>query len=157
MLTIAEENFAREYKIKAAYLYNLIKFINWPASHTPEAATNICIVGNNPFDTYLDKLTTRTAKGLPINVRLLATTDEINNCHITFFSHKAGSNPKLIDRASRYPQLLVGENMQFLDNGGLISLVVVDNNVQLQINLTRAKATGFEISGNLLEIAKIVK
>ncbi len=152
-----EDIVSREYKIKAAYLYNLIKFVNWPVTEQlSNTTTNICLYGDNPFDGHLDKLSTRKAKGRNIQVSYLKANQDQSSCHILFISSSSSANTTLLTQEHPY-LLTVGEDNQFLDNGGLISLVVANNNVQLQINLTKAKMLDFEISGNLLEIAKVVK
>ncbi len=148
---------SREYKIKAAYLYNLIKFVNWPPSaELSTTTTRICVYGNNPFDGHLNKLSSRKAKGRNIQITYLETGQDQSGCHILFTPNSQKAATVHSESASDH-LLTVGENNEFLDEGGLISLVVANNNVQLQINLTKAKMLGFEISGNLLEIAKIVK
>ncbi len=147
---------SREYKIKAAYLYNLIKFINWPASKLlSSTTTNICVYRANPFDGHLNKLSSRKAKGREITINYLKADDDRSNCHILFIPNAHADEIQLIEQSDQ-SILTVGENQSFLTDGGLISLVVANNNVQFQINLTKAKQLGFEISGNLLEIAKIV-
>ena len=156
MPAVSNESRAREYKIKAAYLYNLIKFINWPKTATPQTTTHICVIGDNPFGQNLNKLTHRSAKGMPITVSHQANQITEDGCHIIFVAHKSMSK-NLLSTLSGQSILTVGEHQTFTEQGGLISLVVINNNVQLQINLSKAKAEGFEISGNLLEIAKIVK
>ena len=155
-LGMASETHAREYKIKAAYLYNLIKFINWPSASAPTTSTHICIIGENLFGQNLEKLAQRKAKGLPITVSHQAKEFSDTGCHIVFISRDSNSE-QLLPSLANSTSLIVGEQKQFIEQGGLISLVVINNNIQLQINLTKAKATGYEVSGNLLEIAKIIK
>ena len=165
--TGTDEFISREYKIKAAYLYNLIKFVNWPPSASPPqtkepAATTICVYGYNPFSHHLDKLNDRTAKGLPIKVSYidgesLDSQAALPDCNIVFIAKSTPQQTSVLQQMIDQPLLTVGGHSDFLDDGGIIGLVVDENKVQLQVNLTQAKKLGFEISGNLLEIAKIVK
>lgn len=156
---LADTEDSREYKIKAAYLYNLIKFVNWPSESSNEQAepTHICIYRDNPFDHQLDKLLSRQAKGRPITVSYVTDREQLDPCNILFVAQSNGETDQLLQTISDLPLLTVGENKVFLDSGGIIGLIVQSNSVQLQINLSRAKALGFEISGNLLEIAKAVQ
>jgi hypothetical protein len=161
-LASQDELVAREYKIKAAYLYNLIKFINWPATVTHSDTvdnphTAICVYGENPFADHLDKLNEKKAKGLPIKVSYIDQTSALDTCHLIFFTKTNPSPTEFLRQAINHPLLTVGEDSLFLENGGIVSLVVEQNNIQLHINLTQAKKLGFEISGNLLEIAKVIK
>lgn len=159
-LASADDTISREYKIKAAYLYNLIKFISWPNNSTNSAniePTDICVYGYNPFGSVLNKLTSRKAKGRPIDIYYLSTDTDNQHCEIIFIAKKNNIDRSFLNQTGSNSHLTVGEDTAFIEQGGLISLVVTHNNVQLQINHTKAKANGFQISGNLLEIAKSVR
>ncbi|MFT3931329.1 MAG: YfiR family protein [Spongiibacteraceae bacterium] len=150
------EEISREYRIKAAYLYNLGKFIIWPNENEmpKDAPITICIYGYNPFDRYLDKLQERQIRGKPISVRYLGENDAIDSCQLLFISQLNTSRPKLLSAPPPYPPILtISDDQDFLNHGGHVSLVAANNNVQLDIDLTRAKQTGFNVSASLLEIA----
>ena len=150
------EDLSREYRIKAAYLYNLSKFIVWPGEETlpKDVPITICVYGYNPFDNYLDKLRERPVRGRMIAIRYVQERESTDDCQMLFVSQHNTATPKLLNAAPPYPPILtVSDDEDFLTRGGLVSLVTVSNNVQLDINLTRAKQTGFSVSANLLEIA----
>jgi hypothetical protein len=152
------EELSREYRIKAAYLYNLTKFINWPdeKAWTADAPITICVYGFNPFDTYLEKLSERTAKNRQISVRYLPvnSSDAIDRCQILFISQYNTTQPDLLKTSNlSLPILTVGDDPDFIAHNGLIGLVAVGNNVQLDVHLSRARQAGFTVSANLLEIA----
>ncbi len=150
------DDIAREYRIKAAYLYNLGKFITWPDEDAmpKDAPITICVYGHNPFDNYLDKLKERQIRGRAIAVRYLGEHDAVEGCQLLFISQLNTTQPKLLNAAPPYPPILtVSDDQDFLNRGGEISLVTLSNNIQLDINLTRAKQAGFSVSANLLEIA----
>ncbi len=156
----ASEELPREYRIKAAYLYNLSKFITWPDENSQDKSTpvTICIYGYNPFDQYLDKLRERTVKGRPIDIRYLDEQQSIGNCQMLFISQHNTTVPALLTKGPPYPPILtVSDDEDFVARGGLISLVTVNNNVQLSINLSRARLAGFIISANLLEMARKIE
>lgn len=150
------DDLSREYRIKAAYLYNLGKFINWPNENEmpKDAPITLCVYGYNPFDSYLDKLQERQIRGRAIAVRYLTEQDPVESCQLLFISRLNTSQPKVLNAPAPYPPILtVSDDQDFLNRGGHVSLVTVNNNIQLDINLTRAKQTGFSVSANLLEIA----
>lgn len=152
------EELSREYRIKAAFLYNLTKFITWPdeKSWAADAPITVCIYGFNPFDTYLEKLTERTAKNRRIALKYLTSTESgaTNGCQIVFISQYNTTQPELLKAANSIaPVLTVGDDPDFIAHNGLIGLVAVGNNVQLDIHLTHARQAGFTVSANLLEIA----
>lgn len=152
------EELSREYRIKAAFLYNLTKFITWPNEKAwpADAPITICIFGFNPFDTYLEKLSERTVKNRRIAVRYLASDADraVDSCQVVFISQYNTVQPDLLKTpVPSQPVLTVGDDPDFIPHNGLIGLVAAGNNVQLDIDLTRARQAGFTVSANLLEIA----
>lgn len=171
----------REYQIKAAYLLNLIKFIKWPQADSKdiERLTNICLLGRNPFGTHLERLNNVTAnqsiievsyhhgQGDGHNIDNYAQHREghderhtnLSQCEIVFVGNNNVDQQVLLDRANTLTDhaLTVGESDNFIDQGGMVGLVVDSNRIELHINLSEAKRSGFEVSGNLLEIAQKVK
>lgn len=151
---------SREYRIKAAFLYNLTKFITWPNEKhwADDAPIAVCVYGFNPFDTYIEKLQQRTAKGHPIVLRYPGQPNELAGCQILFISQYNTHKPDLLKIAGTAPTLLtVGDDPDFIARNGLIGLIAVGNNVQLNIHLTRARLAGFTVSADLLEIAHKVE
>lgn len=148
------DELSREYRIKAAYLYNLTKFITWPDEKgwPTEAPITLCVYGFNPFESYLDKLSQRTAKNRQIAVRYLSDPNELASCQLVFISQYNTRSAETLKRISELPVLTVGDDPDFIVHNGLISLIAVGNNVQMNIQLTHARQTGFVVSANLLEI-----
>ncbi len=154
--TASGEDISREYRIKAAYLYNLSKFITWPDEETLSKDTPItlCVFGYNPFDNYLDKLREHPVRGRTISIRYLDEKQPVDGCQLLFISQHNASAPKLLTLPPPFPPILtVSDNQDFLSRGGMVALISINNNVQLDINLTRAKQAGLTFSANLLEVA----
>jgi len=154
--TARGEEISREYRIKAAYLYNLSKFITWPneATISQETPITLCVYGYNPFDKYLDKLRERPVKGRTISVRHIAENQPMDDCQLLFISQHNAAGPKMLAAPAPFPPILtVSDDPDFLMRGGMVALITVNNNVQLDINLTRAKQAGFTFSASLLEVA----
>lgn len=150
------EEISREYRIKAAYLYNLSKFITWPEEEklSKTVPITLCIFGYNPFENYLDKLREHPVRGRPIDIRYLNEKQPVDDCQLLFISQHNTSAPKLLAAAAPYPPTLtVSDNQDFLNRGGMVALISINNNIQLDINLTRAKQAGLTFSANLLEVA----
>lgn len=146
-----------EYRIKAAYLYNLIKFIQWPKGDKLLLVTHICIIGSNSILKPFKNLSNRKAKGRPIEIHYQSDSDQLDRCNMLFIPGNYSNSEHLLSLISSSAILTVGEKPSFLEQGGIVSLVVASNKIQLHINQSQAKSNGFEISGNLLEVAKIVK
>lgn len=147
-----------EYEVKAAFLLNFTKFIDWPPSafSSPGEPFRICIAGENPFGGAL----TRIVQGERVNSHPLAVEklrlDPLSRCQIIFFNRPAKSARELIPRLG--PGVLtVGETDDFLETGGAIRFVLENNHVRFDVNQTAARRAGLAISSRLLKIARYVE
>lgn len=150
---------SREYRIKAAYLYNLLRFITWPPGTQPaDHPINICVYGFNPFDRYLEQLQERTVEGRGIKISYIPEDRQGTGCDMLFISQYNTTEPTLLRQEEPLPPVLtVGDGDNFVRRGGMVGLVTVGNNIQLDINRTRGIAAGFQFSANLLEVARTVR
>ena len=143
-----------EYKIKAGYLYNFTKFVTW--SEVNSETFNLCILGDDPFGELIDPIEQRTAFARPIKVFRFDSPrgmDKEPHCHILFVS----SSIKNALPRSFGNTLVVGESVDFIDQGGMIGFVNKQGKIKLQINLKTISQSGLKISAKLLEVADVVK
>lgn len=149
----------REYQIKAGFLYNFTKFVNWPQPYslTTQKEINICIVGDNPFSGASETLF-KQASNSNTRFNLLGNDAwKTKFCHIVFVSQsKAGSIDSIFAALNSKPALTVGEVPGFAKKGGVMEFANDDNKVRLIINVQSASALGLKIDAQLLEIAKAV-
>jgi hypothetical protein len=143
-----------EYRLKAAYLLNFTKFVEWP----PEAGSGpftVCIAGRNPFgDTLTAMLRGEIAEKRPISVRLIGTP--ATRCDIVFVPQDVQATPFL--RATRgSATLTVGEVPGFTARGGIINFVLQEGTVRFQISPREAERAGLRISSHLLRLARITE
>jgi len=149
-----------EYQVKATFLYNFTKFIEWPAdSLVPgDAPFEIGVVGRNPFGPYLaESMVGQRVHDRPICIVEFLEPEDVRPCAVLFVPD-AMSN-RLADITARLkgvPVLVVGESPGFADRGGSANFFLVDNKVRFEINPAVAGPLGLKISSKLLAIAKIV-
>ncbi|MBI5739821.1 MAG: YfiR family protein [Nitrospirae bacterium] len=149
-----------EYKVKAAFLYNFTKFIEWPADSFENADTplTLCISGGNPFGDALDSLKDKTVGGRRLSIRIVSRPEATEGCHIVFSSDPDGKNlPAILNSLKNRRVLLVGEMTGFAEAGGIINFFIVDDKVRFEINVEAARRRGLGISSQLLKLARIVK
>ncbi len=155
---VAEVN--QEYAIKAAYLFNFGRYVQWPqeAVYGRDAPLVIGVLGKNPFGGLLDQISQKKLEGRPIAVLRLSSMAEYKPCHILFVaaSATAEDKSKALKLAQYAPILLVGEEAGFAEQGGTINFVVEENKVRFQINPDAAKRSQLKISSKLLGLARIV-
>jgi hypothetical protein len=151
---------AREYQVKAVFLFNFAQFVDWPPQAFPEAQTPLVIgvLGEDPFGAYLDE-TVRDEKvnNRPLAVRRYRRVEEIKTCHILFISRsEADRLEQILARLKGRHILTVADTEGFALRGVMIRLITEKNKIRLKINLEAAKAANLTISSKLLRPAKIV-
>jgi hypothetical protein len=153
----AQESPPSEYRLKAAFLFNFAKFVEWPASAFADSTSPfvIGVLGENPFGSDLEQ----TVRGKVINERLLSiklfrSPTEATNCHILFISTSEKKQfSDIFNTLKGVPVLTVGETDQFIDSGGMINFVMEDKKIRFQINNETAKREKLQISSKLLSLA----
>jgi hypothetical protein len=146
-----------EYQLKAAFLFNFAKFIDWP----PEAFADdkspliIGILGDNPFGNDLEPTVAgKKINDHPITIRMFRAAAEATNCHILFISNSEKKRlPEIIQSLRGTSILSVGETERFIETGGMVNFVQEASKIRFQINDDAAKAARLKISSKLLSLA----
>src|SRR5277367_5860694 len=135
----------REYEIKAAYLYNFIRYIDWPPDTLPPAGGKIVIgiVGDNPFGAAIDPLNGKQIKGCTLAVKQIVDTKVLEECQILFIcaSEKLRLQ-EIFGELKESKALTVGEIDGFASKGGIINFIYERNRVRFEINPDTAKRAG---------------
>ena len=149
-----------EYAVKAAYLYNFAKFVEWPSGAfiSSDAPLLICIAGENPFGNALGSLSGKTVESHPVEVRYLPVATDLEKCHVVFMGRaEQGRFKAALAKLARLPILTVSDISGFAQAGGMIGLVEADQRIRFDINLTAARRTSLRLSSQLLKLATIVE
>jgi hypothetical protein len=149
---LGAQEVTREYQVKAVFLYNFAKFVEWPPSATTGPLT-ICIAGRNPLGTFLDDTVRgESVGGRPIHTRIILEPEP--GCHVMFIPDGAAVGAYL--RFSRTaPTLTIGETPAFLGLGGIISFFIEDGKVRFEINPQAAERAQLRVSARLLQLSRI--
>jgi hypothetical protein len=155
-----QEDSVDEYKLKAAMLYNLTHFVEWPDSAYSDrsAPISLCILGQDPFAISLaSTIPKETDNGRTMSVRHLQSDKETRGCHILYISSSERKTAAHIFSTLNGSSILtVGEMTQFAARGGIIQFAIEDQHVRFDINLEAASRAGLKISSKLLALAQIV-
>jgi hypothetical protein len=156
----AQELVTDEYQVKAAFLYNFAKFVEWP-SGTPARSSSIaiCVLGQNPFGRVLeDTVSGKTVDGKTFVVRRVSDGKSAAFCQILFVSSSERAHlESMLGELRAGHVLTVGETDTFIDEGGIINLKLDNGKVQIQINVNAADQAGVRISSKLLSLAQIIR
>ncbi len=150
-----------EYQVKAAFIYNFTRFIDWP----PETFTGasgpfiIQVLGDNQFSSYINDIVKgEKLGGRAIIVQRINSVEEIHQCNILFISASNASEVKdLLPDLNRRRILTVSDASNFAKWGGIIRFFKEGNNLRLQINIDEAKASKLNISSKLLSLSSIYR
>ncbi len=150
----------REYDIKAAYLYNFAKFVEWPSEVFDDASSPLilCILGKEPFNDSLDTIKGKTIRERELVIKRFTRVEDINECHILFISTSEEKHlSRIFKKINDMHILTVADLEGFAHRGGMINLITVGNKVHFEINVDAAQRAELQISSKLLKLAKIVK
>lgn len=152
---------SKEYQIKAAFLFNFTKFIEWPAAAFADDSAPIVIgvCGSNPFGAELHNIVEdRKINGREIVVKTVDTAAEAAKCHVLYFSAAAnGSLAQMLPALEKTAVLTVGESERFTSAGGVINFVLEADKVRFEINSAAADKAGLKISAQLQKLARTVR
>jgi hypothetical protein len=155
----AQAPISKEYQVKAAFLLNFTRFIEWPPSSFPsdQAPIIIGILGVNPFGSYLNEIVTDEKIGThPLIVQQYKSINDLKSCHILFINKLETEYLAQVAGILKGKDILtVSDAPDFLRQGGMILFFTRNNKIQFQINLDAVKATKLDISSKLLRLAEI--
>ncbi len=150
-----------EYEAKAAFLFNITRFAEWPKEALPEAATPllICVFGEDPFGPVLDEIVRgETSAGHPLAVRRVTLPAAARECHVLFCGAGEQDHLREILRVvAGRPVLTVGETASFLDQGGAVALRVDKERIAFDVDVDAASEARVKLSSKLLRLASNVR
>lgn len=149
---------ADEYALKAAFLYNFTRFVDWPPDAFPsgDGAFRICVFGTDPFGARLDALARRQVGTRPIEIARPSALAELPRCQIAYLGV---GTPDAIEAAAignaAPTTLTVASDAAFAREGGMVALVTVSGRVKLHVNLASIRRSPLRFSAKLLEVSEV--
>jgi hypothetical protein len=147
---------ASEYDVKAAFLYNFTKFVEWPswAFHDDRSTVRLCVLGDDPFGDSLQEIAGGEVAGRRVTVLRTRSMGAPAGCQILFISRSERLRLAVILREVRdAPVLTVGDMGGFLEHGGIVNFVLDGSKVRFEISQEAAQRAGLRISSRLLRLA----
>jgi hypothetical protein len=156
-----ETAISRELRIKAAYLYQFGRYIEWPPKTfaTPQSPFVVGVMERDPIISDLDQIArAKKIQDRTIRIRRFSSAANVQPCHILYLptSMSQEEQTEAIRRVSGKGVLLVGEADGFLEWGGVVRFVVEENKVRMVIARKAAKRERLAISAKLLQVARVV-
>jgi hypothetical protein len=149
-----------ENQVKAAYLYNFAKFVEWPpaAFPKPDDPVQICAIGDDAaIEALQAAVSGKKAHGRRVLSRRLSSIADLGTCHILFVGFHDRHNIATILRSAESSAVLtVGQSDQFILSGGMINLANKNGAIELEVAPAVAEDAGLKISSRLLVVARVV-
>jgi hypothetical protein len=142
---------ATEYQVKAAYLYNFTRFIEWPGT---DGAFRVCVLGSDPFGEALAPLAQRTRDGRAIVLSYPSSAREGRACNLLYIApSEAAREAAILAALAGAPVLTISSLPGFVERGGGIGFVLDGSHVRFAINRAACKRHSLTCSAKLLEAA----
>jgi hypothetical protein len=156
----AQKSKPKEFEVKATYLYNFARFVEWPATAAAKSnAFAICVLGQDPFGPALDAVVVgETIDGKAVSAKRVSKPQDAVGCRVLYISLSEEIRLKQVLAAlDRRGVLTVSDIPQFSQRGGMIQFVQESNKIRFEVNLATAKDAGLSLSSELLKVAITVR
>lgn len=155
--TAAAADSPTEYEVKAAFVHNIAKFVEWPASIGGKEVLRLCILGPGPFSAAAEGLRGKPVGGRVWEVAPVNPRTNVKECNVLFIgAAETGNLPRLLDSLRGSPVLTVGDTKGYAERGVMVNFFLDQNKVRFEINNEAAGRAGLKISSQLLKLARIV-
>ena len=161
-----EASDSSEYLVKAGFIYNFAKFVEWPSTAfaEPDSPIVIGVLGTDPFGDIINHVVEGKkigARGFVVRrfkwSKELKDSKDFTNCRILFVSSSEKMHfEEVVEAVKGLPILTVGEAPGFAERGGMIRLMLEDNRVRFEVNVEAAHEGNLNISSRLLTLARII-
>jgi hypothetical protein len=146
-------NSMAEYRVKAAYIYNFTKYVDWPGVQTKEFY--VCTAGRDDLGGALFALDRRLAHGLEIRVRQNVAMDQLKDCQIIFVGERDSNLLTVVLRQlNGAPVLVISDTYQAIEGGAHIALASAEDRVEFDVNLAMLQRSNLKVSSQMLKLSR---
>lgn len=147
-----------EYELKAAFIYQIARFVEWPPAPQKDAPLQLCVLGGNPFGAALHTISGKPVGGRKIEVTLLDMDEDTRKCAMLFIANPVEKHLERIAALARGSGMLtLGDTPGFAQRGAMVNFFHEDGKIRFEINTAASRRAGLKISSQLLKLARIVE
>lgn len=155
-VTTAAPDGPTEYDVKAAFIYRIAQFVEWPAAEA-NPPLRLCVLGHNPFGNRLEGIQGRQVQGRTLETAMLSLGADLDTCSIVFIPAQAEAQvDHIIALSPGSGMLTVGDSAGFAERGVMVNFFLDNDRVRFEINPAVARQAGLVLSSRLLALARIV-
>jgi len=160
-LELRQDSELPEYVVKAGFLFNFAKYVEWPADafDKPDSPISIGIVGADPFGEDLDRaLRGKKVREREFVIRRYPAPKDVERCHILFIPRTENARlAEILKKSDSWAVLTVGEDEAFIKGGGTVNILIEKEKPRLEVNLEAAEKAHLTINSKLLKVATVVR
>lgn len=148
----AEERLIGENQAKAAFVFNVVRYVSWPPPNSDTVL--IGILGKGSLSSEWQSISGKSLNGKKLRVFKSNEIDDVLECQIVVIeetNHQKLSRILLL--LKNYPILSIGDSPIFISSGGKLNVSLINNRISFTVNLAQARSVGLDISSNLLKLA----
>lgn len=146
-----------EYEVKAAFVHNIVKFVEWPETARTDGSLTLCILGKDPSGSALDALRGRHIGNKVWEVSHANPDTNLGRCDVLFIAASESGNLGQILAATKGSAVLtMGDSPGYAQEGVMVNLYLEQNRVRFEINTESVKRARLKISSQLLKLARII-
>lgn len=147
-----------EYEVKAAFIHNIAKFVEWPAALPSSGSARLCLLGRSPFGNALDALQGKQIGQMSWEIVPLNSRAGLKDCRILFIAaSERGDLGRVLQDIGNTPVLTMGDTAGYAGQGVMVNFYLEENKVRIEINRDAAARAQIGISSQLLRLARIVR
>lgn len=147
-----------EYEVKAAFVHNIAKFVEWHASISTKGNLRLCVLGQGHFGEAAVGLRGKPVGSMVWEVVPVTTRANLRECQVLFIeASEAGDLPRLLGTLKGSPVLTVGDTDGYGEQGVMVNFYLEQDKVRFEINLAATSRAGLKISSQLLKLARIIQ
>ena len=147
-----------EFAVKAGFIYNFSKYIEWPANAVESNSYHLCVIGEDKREDSLDVLVGKLVGNKPLTLTRNVKPANLKDCHMLFVIEDNNVHAEaLLTEIAALPIVTISDSPDFILKGGMIGLIRDGNRVGFEVNLKPANAVGIRMSVQLLKLAKSVR
>jgi hypothetical protein len=148
---------AEESNLKAAFIYNFTRFVEWDPSETTTEFI-IGVVGTSGVDESLEEIAkTRTVNSKKIVIKHFEKVEDIDKCNVLFIPKNVKTPlQEFIAKTEKKGVLIVSEKQGYASKGASINFVIIDKKLKFEANTKAISSAGLKVSAQLLKLAIIV-
>lgn len=147
-----------EYEVKAAFIHNIAKFVEWPAASPFSGSARLCLLGRDPFGGALGVLQGKQIGRLSWEIVPASSRTTLKECRVLFIAaSESGNLDRILGSIGNNSVLTIGDSPGYAEQGVIVNFYLEENKVRFEINREAAARARLGISSQLLKLARIVR